>query len=296
MSLAYFPMFPTDFDADTAHLNFAEDGAYNRLLRLSWRCPDAKMPDDLAWIFRKARAVTAEDQALVEAILAEFFTRERGKVFQKKLARIYAEAHDAHSKRVEAGKTGGHAKALKRRQTASSNATDLPEQCSSNQNQNQNQNLSDGGGGSAHEREASVPGPSTDRELILQAVGVDPVSGLTGNGGRMLGTQADMAEVAAWLDLPGITVPGICAEIAAVMSTKTDGPPHSLRYFRTAIQRLSGALTAPALDPIASPSPKGARNERAAVDRALHRFADELSAGTARIDLSDRDPFAARRG
>lgn len=81
MSLAYFPLFPTDFDADTGHLTFAEDGAYNRLLRLSWRCVEAKMPDDLDWICRKARATTPEDRALIEAVLVEFFTRKGGWVW-----------------------------------------------------------------------------------------------------------------------------------------------------------------------------------------------------------------------
>jgi uncharacterized protein YdaU (DUF1376 family) len=31
MSLPYFPMYPTDFEAKTSHLTLAEDGAYNRL-------------------------------------------------------------------------------------------------------------------------------------------------------------------------------------------------------------------------------------------------------------------------
>lgn len=138
MSLAYFPMFPTDFDADTGHLTFAEDGAYNRLLRLSWRCPEAKMPDDIDWICRKARAVTDADKALIEGILSEFFTRKGGKIFSARLHREWVQAHEAHNKRVSSGKSGGRAKALKNKETAPSNATELPEQCSSNQNQNQN--------------------------------------------------------------------------------------------------------------------------------------------------------------
>jgi uncharacterized protein YdaU (DUF1376 family) len=122
MSLAYFPMFPTDFDADTGHLTFAEDGAYNRLLRLSWKCPDAKMPDDLDWICRKARAVTVEDRALVEGILAEFFTRRGGKVFSKRLAEEWSKAHEAHAKRISAGSAGGKAKAMKKQEVTPSNA------------------------------------------------------------------------------------------------------------------------------------------------------------------------------
>lgn len=138
MSLAYFPLYPTDFDADTGHLTLAEDGAYNRLLRLSWKCPEAKMPDDLDWICRRARAVTAEDRATIEAILSEFFTRKGGKIFSAKLNKIWKQTNDAHQRRVDAGKSGGRAKAMKKQEKTPSNANELPEQSPSNQNQNQN--------------------------------------------------------------------------------------------------------------------------------------------------------------
>jgi len=145
MSLAYFPMFPTDFDADTGHLTLAEDGAYNRLLRLSWKCPEAKLPDDLDWICRKARATTQEDRALIEAMIVEFFTRRGGKVFSQRLHKEWVQANEAHTKRVSAGKNGGRAKALKNNENNSSNAFPdesnseaMLKQCSSNQNQNQN--------------------------------------------------------------------------------------------------------------------------------------------------------------
>ena len=122
MSLPYFPMFPTDFDADTGHLTFAEDGAYNRLLRLSWKCPGAKMPEDMDWIHRRARAVTVEEKALVASVIAEFFTRSGGKIFSRRLTSEWQKSSLAHSKRVLSGSAGGTAKALKRKETISSNA------------------------------------------------------------------------------------------------------------------------------------------------------------------------------
>jgi uncharacterized protein YdaU (DUF1376 family) len=122
VSLPYFPMFPTDFDADTGHLTFAEDGAYNRLLRLSWKCPGAKMPDDMDWIHRRARAVSVEEKALVASVIAEFFTRSGGKIFSRRLASEWQKSSLAHSKRVSAGSAGGKAKALKAKETCPSNA------------------------------------------------------------------------------------------------------------------------------------------------------------------------------
>jgi uncharacterized protein YdaU (DUF1376 family) len=128
MSIPYFPMYPDDFEADTAHLSLAEDGAYNRLLRLSWRTPGCKLPDDDAWIMRKMRAGSDDDKAIVAVILAEFFTRKGGKVYSERLLSEYVKAHDAHSRRVLAGSKGGSAKALKTKETGSSNATAKPKQ------------------------------------------------------------------------------------------------------------------------------------------------------------------------
>ena len=115
-------MFPTDFDADTGHLTFAEDGAYNRLLRLSWKCPGAKMPDDMDWIHRRARAVSVEEKALVASVIAEFFTRSGGKIFSPRLAKEWQKSSLAHSKRVSAGSAGGRAKALNAKANEPSNA------------------------------------------------------------------------------------------------------------------------------------------------------------------------------
>lgn len=123
MSLPYFPMFPTDFDADTGHLTFAEDGAYNRLLRLSWKCPGAKMPDDLEWIYRRSRAISDEDKALVRSIIGEFFARVGGKVFSRRLVTEWEKSSLAHAKRIAAGSAGGNAKAARTKGKEPSNAT-----------------------------------------------------------------------------------------------------------------------------------------------------------------------------
>jgi uncharacterized protein YdaU (DUF1376 family) len=138
MSLAYFPLYPSDFDADTGHLSLAEDGAYNRLLRLSWRCPEARMPSDLEWIFRKVRAVTDEDKAVIQSVLTEFFVKRKGKIFSPRLQKEWAKAHVQHLRKVEAGKKGGRAKALKTNETEASSALAGEKLGSSNQNQNQN--------------------------------------------------------------------------------------------------------------------------------------------------------------
>lgn len=128
MSLPYFPMYPTDFEAKTSHLTLAEDGAYNRLLRICWMTPGCSIPDDDAWIMRRLRVDRAAFDEVVKVVLDEFFTRENGRLSNAKLTRIFASSHEAHEKRKNAGAKGGKAKALNSKEVAPSNAVAKPKQ------------------------------------------------------------------------------------------------------------------------------------------------------------------------
>lgn len=299
MSLAYFPLYSERYEADTAHLSILEDGAYNRLLRLCWRSPECKLPNDLPWIFRQMRAHSEGDKAAVVAVLTEFFTKGRGKIWSKKLLEVHMQVSVAHQGKSEAGKKGAAAKALKSNKAMPSTATAQLEHSLSNQNQNQNQNQTEeeeGGGGSASATKTAISESQnpTFREQILTAAKADPVSGLTGPNGKRIGTQADMAEAAKWLLDLGLTESECIAEIVAVVAAKRDGPPTNFRYFSPAMARLSAAKNAPPLQPDTTTQPKGPRqNERAAFDRAINALADGLDAGTVHIDNSASDPWAA---
>jgi uncharacterized protein YdaU (DUF1376 family) len=281
MSLAYYPFYADRYEADTAHLTLLEDGAYNRLLRLCWRSPGCKMPDDRTWIHRQMRAATPTEKAAVDRVLAEFFRRGKGKIWNPKLLEVHAQVSEAHLNKSEAGKRGAVAKALKKAENASSNA-----KAALKQPEPEPEPERIGGGVGAREA------PQTDREAILVAIGVDPVSGITGPSGRMLGTQADMAEVARWLELPGITVPIILTEVRRIMGGKRDGPPSTFRFFTAAIQRLSGEISRPALEPTAPTGPAGGRHDRQRFDRTIDALADGLSSGQVSLGIEDRDPFA----
>lgn len=129
MSLPYFPMFPSDFEAKTSHLTLEEDGAYNRLLRLSWMTPGCSLPDDPAWIARRMRVDMATYERVIGPLLNEFFYRAKGRVWNRKLIEIYEETSEKHTRRVEAGKKGGRpAKPLKDKETVQSNAKAMPKQ------------------------------------------------------------------------------------------------------------------------------------------------------------------------
>ena len=128
MSLPYLPLYIDDYEAATAHLSMLEDGAYMRLLRLCWRSPGCKLPNDEAWIMRKLRAATATERAAVTAVLAEFFTSGRGKIWSKRLLAEHLQKSVAHQRRSAAGKSGGSAKAMKSNNNSPSNATALLKQ------------------------------------------------------------------------------------------------------------------------------------------------------------------------
>ena len=128
MSLPYFNLYPTDFEAKTSHLTLEEDGAYNRLLRLCWMSPGCSLPDDDAWIMRRMRCDQDTFDRVVSVVLDEFFTRSNGRVSNARMTKEFASSSAAHSKRVLAGSKGGSAKALKVNKLVPSNAKAMPKQ------------------------------------------------------------------------------------------------------------------------------------------------------------------------
>lgn len=129
--LHYLPLFIDDYEGATAHLSIEEDGAYLRLLRICWRQPDCTIPDDKAWIMRRMRCDEATYDRVVAVVIDEFFTRSRGRIWQKRLRDEHARVMGAIERRKEAGSRGGNAKALKTNDIAPSKATILPEKNSS---------------------------------------------------------------------------------------------------------------------------------------------------------------------
>lgn len=236
MSLPYFPMFPSDFEAKTSHLTLAEDGAYNRLLRVCWMTPGCTIPDDEAWIMRRCRATTKADKEAVRNVLAEFFAVSNGRYSNAKLLRVFREANEAHEKRKNAGAKGGKAKSLKTNDTGSSNAV-----AKLKQPEPEPEPDTLGGGGSAG---------ASFREKVLEAAGHDQ-SGITANG-KIVGGQADFASFSkACADL-NISEGDAVAVVAEVSQQKRDGPAMSLSYFVEPLRRFAGARDAAPVSAVVS--------------------------------------------
>lgn len=123
MSLPYFPMYPTDFEADTSHLTLEEDGAYNRLLRLMWMTPGCSLPDDDSWVMRRMRVDQETFYRVIKPLIAEFFRKDKGRLFSPRLMREFNDLSETREKRSIAGKKGGHAsKPMKTNETMPSRA------------------------------------------------------------------------------------------------------------------------------------------------------------------------------
>lgn len=177
---------------------------------------------------------------LGELDAAGVFSRTRsGFIYSRKLTRMAKKAATARNN----GRKGGNPNLRNEKDNSQSDnsadnhrhKTQKPEARGHKEN----------GGGSA--RGLEEIDTQTDRERILAAIGIGP-EGIVGPS-KFLGSQADMAEAQRWLDLPGLTIDNICAEVARISASMQDGPPSSFRYFTRAMQRLSGSLTGAPLTP-----------------------------------------------
>lgn len=237
------PIWADAFHRETQHLAADELGALLMLLLAMWSRESCDLPDDDARMARIARvSLTRWKRRIGPAVKALLLT-ENGTIYSKRLRAEadYVERSVQLQSDKKKGKTGSNPlKSLGSRQSADP-SPDHPTQ--------RPNDPTDGGGGSAYARDAERPpvDPSAFRERILAAMGVgrDGVEGPE----VFLGGQADMAEAARWLALPGITEDAAITEVAKIAATKKGGFPRSFKYFTPGIQRLSAALTAPSLQP-----------------------------------------------
>ena len=102
----YYEHHIGDYDANTAHLSWAEDMAYTRLMRLYYR-KEAPIPASVNDACRLVRALSKDQKQAVESVLSEFFELRDDGWHQ---ARCDSEI-SAYQKKVEhnqrVGKLGG---------------------------------------------------------------------------------------------------------------------------------------------------------------------------------------------
>lgn len=287
--LPYFNFYPTDFIRGVRGLTPQEVGIYTMLLcRIYEENGPVEIHDERLAAYCGCRVKT------LRTTLDRLIVLGKIKALNGRITNDRAE--DEIEKRnsvTESNSRAGKISAEKSKQNQRQDAT--PVKQPSDHTDRDTEEEERGGGGSAQAREnppQEILPPQTFREQLLDAIGADPISGLIGPNGRQLGTQADMAEAARWLGLPGITEAVAVAEVHRLASTKADGPPASFRYFTAAMCRLSGALAEPTLTPLPGAPRKESRHDQRAFNRTIDAIADGLDAGTVHVRDSGRDPFA----
>ena len=235
--LPYYKAYPRDFIEGTIGMPFELKATYRLLLDLIYM-QNGRLPDDPRYISGllgcSVRAWNKHRQGLLDM---GKITVENGFI-----------SNFRADKELESLRTLQEKQAENARGPRKNNKLQKPPQ---NHTEPEPETEEEDGDGSACARD---PDP-TFREQILEAMGHDR-SGTTANG-QQFGTQADMAEVERWLELPGITKRNLLEEIRRVAARRSGGPPSSFNYFQKPIQRLSGELTKPALTPLPPERQKG---------------------------------------
>lgn len=117
-------LYVADYLGDTRHLTTEQHGAYLLLLMAMWRA-NGTLPDEETRLARMVGLSVVKWRKIAADVMA-FFVRADGLISQRRLTLELQKAVEKSAKRSEAGKRGGHAKALKDNGLGLANATVLP--------------------------------------------------------------------------------------------------------------------------------------------------------------------------
>jgi uncharacterized protein YdaU (DUF1376 family) len=107
MSIPYLPLFVADYELDTGHLSFEENGVYMRLLMLCWRTPECSIPNDPEWVSKRLRIDGETFERSVLPVLGEFFKVSKGRFFNPRLLEEWTRINETSKRRQKAGEKGG---------------------------------------------------------------------------------------------------------------------------------------------------------------------------------------------
>lgn len=248
----YFPFYPTDFMHGVRGLSAQEVGVYTMLLCLIY-----EENGPVEYHVRRLSTYCGMREATFTKVVTTLIDLGKITLRDNRISNERAELEIAkRANGLKFASAAGKASAEKRQQNQRPSPTTVA--VPFNHTESDTDTELDGGGsaGARDLQPAEASQPKTFREKMLEAVGVDPVSGLTGRGGAQLGTQADMLEARRWFTDLKLTPTEVLAVVAEAMQRKPDGPPNRFSYFTKAMQRYA-ATKAAAAQPLA-PSPHAA--------------------------------------
>lgn len=129
MSEPYMQFYPADYLADTMMMSLDEHGAYLKLLMCMWRAGGWIDDDDKK--IAMMLGVTPARWKKIRGSIDHFFIKKDAKISQKRLLSEREIAQENRAKKVENGRKGGEAKALKNKETGLASATNSLENNSS---------------------------------------------------------------------------------------------------------------------------------------------------------------------
>lgn len=204
-----------------------------RVLCGLWRCNE-----------RKAKRLLSE---LIEARKLEI---KDGFIINEKAVNDASNLRETRVKRQSAGRLGGIESGKSRRNSLESN--DTGEAPASTREEKRREEYSVEEPASQPRLRAAPPVDEevkTRRERLLSAMGADPVSGISGPNGSVLGRERDMIEADRWEKL-GLPIDSQCRLVAERMaqarSRQPGFAPRSFAYFSAAMEELAAAKNRPA--------------------------------------------------
>ncbi|TGN50465.1 hypothetical protein E4L95_17435, partial [Paracoccus liaowanqingii] len=227
MSDPWFKFFPTDWRADPAlrMCSLAARGLWIEMIALMHDAVpyghlliSDQPPTDAQLAVLGGAPTDQITNSLGELELAGVFSRTRkGVIYSRRMVR------DGQGRAIamKNGKKGGNPTLRKAIENMPLDNPLVKERVKPQKPEARSQ-IDDGGGDT---READ-----TLRGRILSAIGVDPISGMAGPNGNLLGTKADMERVRMWQADLGLNSDTIIAVVVETMTRKRDGPPSRLTY------------------------------------------------------------------
>lgn len=280
VGLDWYKREPLAYLKDTIGLSSREHAVYSVVIDLIYQ-HGGSIPNDpgwiAGWISDMGTAAVRNTIAALDANPKITLVISDGEISQKRAKNEAKTKEKLRENRQKTGKKGGEISGKNR--AAQKENNNLTEPSASSETQAEKRRVREEYGGGGRAREADPP-PVEFRERILSAMGVDPVSGLTGHGGRMIGTRADMAEADRWQTDLRLSEESCLAVVSEVMAKKRDGPPKSFSYFTPAMQRLAGDLAKPKLTPIdGGQNGSGTFQNRRPTTDDICRAADAIAEG-----------------
>jgi len=135
--LNHYPHHIGDYDSDTAHLEWVEDMAYTRMLRVYYRT-ERPLPVEVQAVCRLVRAKSKGEKAAVKAMLDEFFVLEGDGWHNKRCDQELARYQEKSSK--ASASAAARWSQSERNANASSDAMRTHSEGNASQNQNHNHN------------------------------------------------------------------------------------------------------------------------------------------------------------